>query len=155
MKNTVMFGREYFKGSASQKFDTSPAMGELMKNPKIASVLLDRVRQRDFFEALSGHLNSHGEIDTDSLRAVFGELYAGNSHVSKGSVERIADALLTENRDPKYFTYPEKPEAKKEQEPEKDHESVHEMKTEAIRNTDTTEPGAQTEKHSLMKRIFG
>jgi len=107
MRNTLLFGKEYWTGKESRKAETNRAMAELMENPKISGVLLDRIRQREFFETVSRHVGEGGEFDTDTLRSVLGELYSGGTHISKMSVERIADALLTENRGPKYFTYPE------------------------------------------------
>jgi len=135
MKNATSLGKDFFKGNDSRRFETSPAMAELMKNPKIASVLLDRLRQKEFFEAMTRHVDKSGELDSDTLREILGGLYSENSRISKGSVERIADALLTENRGPKYFTYPE-PEEK----------------------TGVGEPGHEstmTEKKTFLGRIFG
>ncbi len=54
MRNTVILDRNFFQGSASKKCSTSPAMVELMKNPKIASVLFDQSRQEAFFKVGTG-----------------------------------------------------------------------------------------------------
>ncbi|MEI7749446.1 MAG: hypothetical protein WCJ25_00390 [Candidatus Moraniibacteriota bacterium] len=158
MRNTVILDKEFFQGSPSKKCSTSPAMVELMKNPKIASVLLDKPRQEAFFESIRSHVGERGKLDSDTLRAVLGELYAEkNSRLSKGSVERIADALLTENRDPKYFTYPETPE-EKEKEPElvKEPKPVHEMEAADVETIETEEAGASAAKpRTIMDRLFG
>ena len=156
MRNTVILDRNFFQGSASKKCSTSPAMVELMKNPKIASVLFDQSRQEAFFESIRSHVGERGKLDSDTLRAVFGELYVGNSQISKGSVERIADALLTENRDPKYFTYPEKPERKEPESTKEEPASLREMEVPDIEKIGAEETEVTVaEPKTVMDRIFG
>jgi hypothetical protein len=146
MRNTVILDRNFFQGSASKKCSTSPAMVELMKNPKIASVLFDQSRQEAFFKVMLSHVGEGGKLDENTLRAILGELYSDkNSRLSKGSIERIADALLTENRDPKYFTYPEEPETKREEKTFDVSEPAHE----------TASPDAGTKRKTIIQRIFG
>ncbi len=108
MRNIILFEKDFFRGTDARKAGTNRVMVALMDNPKISSVLLDRTRQEEFFGVMMRHVGEGGVLDTDTLRAILGELYVGRTHISKGSVERIADALLTENRDPKYFSYPER-----------------------------------------------
>lgn len=112
MRNIDILDRECFRGSIARNFRTSPAMAKLLENPKVASVLLDDRRRKEFFDVMWAAVGENGELDSDTLRKILGNLYSGARTVSKGGVRQIADALLPENRDPKYFTYPEQTETK-------------------------------------------
>ena len=68
----------------------------------------------------------------------------------------LADALLTENRDPKYFTYPEKPERKEPESTKEEPASLREMEVPDIEKIGAEETEVTVaEPKTVMDRIFG
>ncbi|HWQ59998.1 MAG TPA: hypothetical protein VN420_02515 [Candidatus Fimivivens sp.] len=153
MKNVVILDRGCFRGSAARDFRTSPAMAKLLENRKVASVLLDDRRKREFFDVMWANVGESGELDTDTLRKILGDLYADARTISKGGVQRIADALLTENRDPKYFTNQVQPETQDGSGTEKIARERDERSENDSDEHDTS--GSTVVKKRLIDRVLG
>ncbi len=154
---TIILDRSYFSGSASRRFETSQMMSEFLKNPKISRALYDRIRQREFHDAVMQAMDRESELDSDTLRIVLKDLYNGTSHITKGGIKEIASALLSENRDPskEYFVKSGNGSASEDERPTTTLKNSAEISSDQSAEDAENPSEKVVRKRTVFQRIFG